>query len=97
MHMHIFGHAPKLTQPSHRNPGSAMSAELSVGNVTNKAAKGRQPWSAPIFLCEGNYRYFKVYVETKERPRKNPFFLKMRQWWSPQHKGGVRRSAFPML
>ena len=36
-------------------------------------------------------------VETRERPRKNPFFLKMRQWWPPQHKGGVRKSAFPML
>ena len=76
MHMHMFWHAPKLTQPSHRSPGSAMCAESSVGNVTNRAAKERQAWSAPIFLCEENYRYFKVDVETKERPRKNPFFLK---------------------
>ena len=76
MHMHMFWHAPKLTQPSHRSPGSAMSAESSVGNVTNRAAKEREPWWAPIFLCEGSYRYFKVDVETKERPRKNPFFLK---------------------
>ena len=38
-----------------------------------------------------------VDVETKERPRKNPFFLKVRQWWPPQHKGGVRKIAFPML
>ena len=90
-------HAAKLTQPSHRNPGSAMSAEFPVGNVTNRAAKERQPWWAPIFLCEGHYRYFKVDVEIKERPRKNPFFLKMRLWWPPQHKGGVRKSAFPML
>ena len=44
MHMHMFWHAPKLTQPSHRSPGSAMSAESSVGNVTNRAAKERQPW-----------------------------------------------------
>ena len=28
------------------------------------------------FLCEGNYRYFKVDVETKEWPRENLFFLK---------------------
>ena len=41
MHMHMFWHAPKLTQPSHRSPGSAMSAESSVGNVTNRAAKER--------------------------------------------------------
>ena len=59
MHMHMFWHAPKLTQPSHRSPGSAMSAESSVGNVTNRAAKERQSWRAPIFLCEGNYRYSK--------------------------------------
>ena len=45
MHMHMFWHAPKLTQPSHRSPGSAMSAESSVGNVTNRAAKERQPVS----------------------------------------------------
>ena len=44
MHMHMFWHAPKITQPSHRSPGSAMSAESSVGNVTNIAAKKRQPW-----------------------------------------------------
>ena len=44
MHIHMFLHAPELTQPSHRNPGSAMSVELFVGNVTNKAAKRRQPW-----------------------------------------------------
>ena len=31
---------------------------------------------APIFQCEGNCRYFEVDVETKERPRKIPFFLK---------------------
>ena len=29
----------------------------------------------PIFQCEGDCRYFKVDVETKERPRKIPFFL----------------------
>ena len=44
MHMHMFWHAPKLTQRGHRSPGSAMSAESSVGNVTNRAAKERQPW-----------------------------------------------------
>ena len=71
-----------------------MSSELSVGNVTNKAAKRRQPCRAPIFLCEGSYRYFKVDVETKERPRKIPFFLKVRQWWPPQHKGGSEKKCF---
>ena len=86
-------HAPKLTQPSHRNPGSAMSAELSVGNVTNKAAKRRQPWRASIFLCEGNYRYFKVDVETKERPRENPFFLKMRRV-ATTAQGGSKKKCF---
>ena len=35
MHMHMFWHAPELTQRSHRSPGSAMSAESSVGYVTN--------------------------------------------------------------
>ena len=44
MHMHMFWHAPKLSQPSHRNPGSAMSAELSVGNVTNTAALPVVTW-----------------------------------------------------
>ena len=23
------------------------------------------------------------------------FSFKMQQWWSPQHKGGVRKSVFP--
>ena len=44
MHMHMFWHAPILMQPSHTSPGSAMSAESSVGNVTYRAAKERQPW-----------------------------------------------------
>ena len=24
-----------------------------------------------------------------------PFSIRMRQWWPPQHKGGVRTSVFP--
>ena len=31
---------------------------------------------APSYPGEGDCRYFKVGVETKERPRKIPFFLK---------------------
>ena len=42
--MHMLWHAPILTQPSHRSPGSAMSAESSVGHVTYRAANERQPW-----------------------------------------------------
>ena len=56
-----------------------MSAELSVGNVTNTAAKGASHGERPFFQCEGSYRYFKVDVETKERPRKNPSFLNVQQ------------------
>ena len=49
MHMHMFWHAPKLAQPSHRSPGSAMSAEFSVGNVTNRAAMSASHGERPFF------------------------------------------------
>ena len=42
MHMVLACSQPNPTKP--QEPGSAMRAELSVGNVTNKAAKRRQPW-----------------------------------------------------
>ena len=97
MQMHMVLACPILTPPSQRNPGSAKSAEFSVGGCHQQCSKSRWPWQSALFQCEGSYRYFKVGVETKERPRINPFCLKMRQWWPPQHKGGVRKSAFPML
>ena len=50
MHMHMFWHAPKLTQPSHRSPGSAMSAESSVENVTNRAAKEKNHFLSVYFF-----------------------------------------------
>ena len=49
MHMHMFWHAPKLTQPSHRSPGSAMSAECSVGNVTTEQQKSASHGERPFF------------------------------------------------
>ena len=49
MHMHMFMACSQTTQPSHRNPGSAMSAELSVGNVTNKQQKGASHGERPFF------------------------------------------------
>ena len=45
---HVW-HAPILTQPSHRSPGSAMSAESSVGYVTNRAAKDASHGERPFF------------------------------------------------
>ena len=47
-------HAPKLTQPSHRNSGSAMSAEPSVENVTNKQQKGASHGERPFFCVREN-------------------------------------------
>ena len=71
-----------------------MSAELPVGNVTNSAAKERQPWWAPIFLCEGNYRYFKVDVETKERPGKKSLFPENATVVATTALGGSRNKCF---
>ena len=42
-------HAPKLPKQSHRNPGSAMRAELSVRNLTNKQQKGATHGVRPFF------------------------------------------------
>ena len=39
MHMHMVLACPTLTPPSHRNPDSAKSAELSVGVIINNAAR----------------------------------------------------------
>ena len=71
-----------------------MSAKLSVGNVKNKAAKRRQPWGASIFLCEENYRYFKVDVETKERPRKKSLFPENATVVATTAQGGSKKKCF---
>ena len=44
MHMHMVFACPTLTLPSHRNPGSAKSAEFSVGDYHQKCSKSRWPW-----------------------------------------------------
>ena len=48
MHMHMVFACPILTPPSHRNLCSAKSAEFSVGNFTNNAAKGAGHGKAPF-------------------------------------------------
>ena len=47
-----------------------------------------------MFLCEGNYRYFKVDVETEERPRNNPFFLKDATVVATTAQGGSKKKCF---
>ena len=44
MHMHMVLACPTLTPPSHRNPGSAKSAEFSVGVCHQQCSKSRWPW-----------------------------------------------------
>ena len=44
MHMHMVLACPTLTPPSHRNPGSAKSAELSFGVCHQQCSKSRWPW-----------------------------------------------------
>ena len=38
---------------------------------------------------------FKQMLKRWGGQEKFPFSFKMRQWWPPQHKGGVRKSVFP--
>ena len=44
MQMHMVLAYPILTPPSHRNPGSAKSAEFSVGDYHQQCSKSRWPW-----------------------------------------------------
>ena len=44
MHMHMVLACPTLTPPSHRNPGSAKSADFSVGDCHQQCSKSRWPW-----------------------------------------------------
>ena len=46
MHMHMVFACPILTPPSHRNPCSAESGEVSVGNCHEQCSKSRWPVSA---------------------------------------------------
>ena len=93
MHMHMVLACPTLTPQSHRNPGSAKSAEASVGDFSSTMQQESLAMIKRFFPVLG-----KLWVWKRRKGQgKNPFFLKMRQWWPPQHKGGVRKSAFPML
>ena len=49
MHMHMVLACPTLTPPSHRNPGSAKSAEFSLEFVINNAAEKFIVFSALCF------------------------------------------------
>ena len=40
---------------------------------------------------------FKKMLKPWGGQEKFPFSFKMRQWWPPQHKGGVKKSVFPCL
>ena len=44
MHIHMVFACPMLTPPSHRNPGSAESAEFYVENCHEHCSKSRWPW-----------------------------------------------------
>ena len=44
MQMHMVLACPILTTPSHRNPGSAKSAEFSVGDCHQQCSGSRSPW-----------------------------------------------------
>ena len=44
MHMHMVFACPILTPPSHRNPRSAKSAEVPVGNCYKQCSERRWPW-----------------------------------------------------
>ena len=77
MHMHMFFLAcsqPNLTKPQKPRQRQERLAFCRV--VMNTAAKGASHGEHPFFQCEGCHRYSKVDVETKERRRKIPFFLK---------------------
>ena len=38
---------------------------------------------------------FKKMLKPWAGQKKFPFSFKMRQWWPPQHKGGVGKNVFP--
>ena len=44
MHIHMVFACPMLTPPSHRNPCSAESAEVSVGKCHERCSKSLWPW-----------------------------------------------------
>ena len=94
MHMHMVFACPILTPPSHRNPCSAKSAEFSVGNCHEQCSKSRLPWQSAFFQCKGSYRYFKVGVETKERPRKKSLFPENATTVATTAQRGSKKKSF---
>ena len=47
-----------------------------------------------MFLCEGNYRYFKVDVETKEKPRKKSLLPESATVVATTAQGGSKNECF---
>ena len=47
-----------------------------------------------MFLCEGSYRYFKVDMETKERPRKKSLFPESATVVANTAQGGSKKKCF---
>ena len=59
-----------------------------------KQQKGASHGERPFFLCEGSYRYFKVDVETKERPRKKSLFPESATVVATTAQGGSKKKCF---
>ena len=77
--------------------GTLRSAVGAVGNFYDKAKTGDCLGAAPIFNVREVISSFTKMLKPWRGQEKYPFFLKMRQWWLPQHKEGVRKSVFPCL
>ena len=62
-----------------------------------KQQKGASHGERPFFQCEGGHKYFKVDVETKERPRKIPFFLNCDSGGHHSTRGEYEKVLFQCL
>ena len=49
----------------------------------------------PLYSVREVIGNFKKMLKPWGGQKKYPFSFKMRQWWPPQHKGGVRESVLP--
>ena len=51
----------------------------------------------PLFSVREVIGNFEKMLKPRVGQEIYPFFITMRQWWQPQHKGGVRKRLFPCL
>ena len=84
---------PRLTP--HQATAAQVTPLSAVGAVTTRQNLAPALTQRPLYSVRDAIGNFTKMLKPWGDQEKYPFSFRMRQWWPPQHKGGVGESVFP--